>query len=106
MRGGNGLSSSPWRGKRACPASSPPSRRSQGLFNCPTIVNNVKTLASVPWIIENGAKAYAAIGTPESAGTHLFGLSGHVNQTGIGNCPSDAHDGIHREIREGREGGP
>jgi NADH-quinone oxidoreductase subunit F len=74
-------------GKKGMPRIKPPFPAVQGLFNCPTIVNNVKTLASVPWIIEHGAKAYAAIGTSDSAGTHLFGLSGHVNQTGYWELP-------------------
>lgn len=74
-------------GKPGKPRIKPPFPAVVGLFGCPTIVNNVKTLCSVPWIISNGAKAYASIGTPESAGTHLFGLSGHVNQTGYWEMP-------------------
>ncbi len=74
-------------GKKGMPRIKPPFPAVQGLFNCPTIVNNVKTLASVPWIIEHGAAAYAAIGTDDSCGTHLFGLSGHVNQTGFWELP-------------------
>ncbi len=74
-------------GKKGMPRIKPPFPAIQGLFGCPTIINNVKTLCSVPWIIANGAKAYAAIGTQESAGTHIFGLSGHVNQTGYWEMP-------------------
>src|SRR5208282_2127242 len=74
-------------GKKGMPRIKPPFPAVQGLFNSPTIVNNVKTLASVPWIIDHGSKAYAAIGTPDSAGTHLFGLSGHVNQGGYWELP-------------------
>ncbi len=74
-------------GKKGMPRIKPPFPAVQGLFNCPTIVNNVKTLASVPWIIEHGAAAYAAIGTKDSTGTHLFGLSGHVNQPGFWELP-------------------
>ncbi len=74
-------------GKPGKPRIKPPFPAVVGLFGCPTIVNNVKTLASVPWIIANGAAAYAAIGTKESTGTHLFGLSGHVNQTGYWEMP-------------------
>lgn len=54
-----------------------------GLYDCPTIVNNAETLAAVPWIIENGADAYKAIGTEKSPGTKLFSVSGHVNKPGV-----------------------
>ncbi len=54
-----------------------------GLYDCPTIVNNVETLAAVPWIIENGAEAYTAIGTPQSPGTKLISASGHINKPGV-----------------------
>lgn len=74
-------------GKKGQPRIKPPFPAIVGLFGCPTIVNNVKTLASVPWIIEHGAAAYAALGTPESAGTHVFGISGHVHQTGYWELP-------------------
>ncbi len=74
-------------GKPGKPRIKPPFPAVVGLFGCPTIVNNVKTLASVPWIIANGAPAYAVIGTKESTGTHVFGLSGHVNQTGYWEMP-------------------
>jgi NADH-quinone oxidoreductase subunit F len=74
-------------GKKGQPRIKPPFPAVVGAFGCPTIVNNVKTLASVPWIIENGAAAYTALGTKESPGTHIFGLSGHVNQTGYWEMP-------------------
>lgn len=74
-------------GKPGKPRIKPPFPAVTGLFGCPTIVNNVKTLASLPWIIANGAKAYADIGTSESTGTHIFGLSGHVNQPGYWEMP-------------------
>ena len=74
-------------GKPGKPRIKPPFPAVVGLFGCPTIINNVKTLSSVPWIIANGAAAYMAIGTKESAGTHVFGLSGHVNQTGYWEMP-------------------
>ena len=74
-------------GKPGKPRIKPPFPAVVGLFGCPTIINNVKTLSSVPWIIANGAAAYTAIGTKESAGTHVFGLSGHVNQTGYWEMP-------------------
>jgi NADH-quinone oxidoreductase subunit F len=74
-------------GRKGQPRIKPPYPASRGLFGCPTIVNNVKTIASVPWIISNGGRGYASIGTRESSGTHLFGLSGHVNQTGYWELP-------------------
>jgi len=58
-------------GKKGQPRIKPPFPAIVGLFGCPTIINNVKTLSSVPWIIDNGAKAYAALGTQESPGTHI-----------------------------------
>lgn len=54
-----------------------------GLYNSPTIVNNVETYAAVPWIITNGADAYAAIGTEKSKGTKLISASGHINKPGV-----------------------
>lgn len=54
-----------------------------GLYNCPTIVNNVETLAACVWIMENGADAYAAIGTEKSKGTKLISASGHINKPGV-----------------------
>ncbi len=74
-------------GKPGKPRIKPPFPAVVGLFGCPTIINNVKTLSSVPWIISNGAAAYTALGTKESPGTHIFGLSGHVNQTGFWEMP-------------------
>jgi NADH-quinone oxidoreductase subunit F len=74
-------------GKKGQPRIKPPFPAIVGLFGCPTIINNVKTISSVPWIIDNGAKAYSALGTQESPGTHIFGLSGHVNQTGYWEMP-------------------
>ena len=46
-------------------------------------MNNTETLAAVPWIIENGAKAYASLGTEKSPGTKLFSASGHINKPGV-----------------------
>ena len=74
-------------GKKGQPRIKPPFPAIQGLFGCPTIVNNVKTLSSVPWIIANGGAAYAAIGTKDSTGTHIFGLSGHVQNGGYWELP-------------------
>ncbi|HPQ22116.1 MAG TPA: NADH-ubiquinone oxidoreductase-F iron-sulfur binding region domain-containing protein, partial [Saprospiraceae bacterium] len=61
----------------------PPYPAQQGLFNKPTIVNNVETLACVPFIIENGGEAFAKIGTEKSKGTKLVCLDGHFNKPGL-----------------------
>ena len=61
----------------------PPYPAVKGLFNKPTVVNNVETLACVPWIMKNGGKAFAAIGTPKSSGTKLLSLDGYFNRPGV-----------------------
>ena len=59
-----------------------PAQKGGGLYAEPTVVNNVETIANVPWIINNGADAFKAIGTEQSAGTKVFCVSGHVNKPG------------------------
>ncbi len=59
-----------------------PANKGGGLYGEPTVVNNVETLANVPYIITNGAAEYKKIGTEQSAGTKIFCLSGHVNKPG------------------------
>jgi len=61
----------------------PPYPTQQGLFNKPTVVNNVETLANLPFIMQHGGKAFAAIGTPKSTGTKLISLDGFFNRPGI-----------------------
>ncbi|MBU6341014.1 MAG: NAD(P)H-dependent oxidoreductase subunit E [Bacteroidetes bacterium] len=61
----------------------PPFPSVQGLFNQPTIVNNVESLASIPWILENGGATYAAIGPSNSTGTKLLSLDSFFNRPGI-----------------------
>jgi NADH-quinone oxidoreductase subunit F len=61
----------------------PPYPTQQGLFNKPTVVNNVETLANVPYIMQHGGKAFAAIGTPKSTGTKLISLDGFFKRPGI-----------------------
>ena len=61
----------------------PPYPTQQGLFNKPTVVNNVETLANLPFIFEKGGKAFAAIGTPKSSGTKLISLDGFFKKPGI-----------------------
>ncbi len=69
-------------GKRGQPRVRPPFPPSQGLYNKPTVVNNVETLTSVPYIIKNGADGYRKFGTEKSPGTKIFSLSGNVNKPG------------------------
>ena len=70
-------------GYRGYPRIKPPFPAVQGFLASPTVVNNVETLCALPWIINNGAAAYAAIGTEKSKGTKLFSVSGHVNKPGV-----------------------
>ena len=74
-------------GKKGEPRPKPPFPAQVGLFGCPTIVNNVETLACVPHIINNGADWFASIGTPRNTGTKIFGLSGHINNPGLYELP-------------------
>jgi len=60
----------------------PPFPAIEGLYACPTVVNNVETLAAVPHIINNGGEWYASMGTEKSKGTKIFSLSGHVKKPG------------------------
>jgi len=70
-------------GKKGWPRLKPPFPAVAGLFGCPTVVNNVETLASVPAIIEKGAEWFAKLGTDKSGGTRLVCLSGTVNRPGV-----------------------
>src|SRR5688572_13041728 len=70
-------------GSRGWPKVKPPFPATHGLFGCPTVVNNVETLAALPWIIARGAAAYTAIGTEKSKGTKLFSVSGHIAKPGV-----------------------
>lgn len=74
-------------GKKGQPRSKPPFPAVAGLYGCPTIINNVQTIASLPFIIAKGADAYKAYGTEKSPGTHLFGISGHVEKPGMYELP-------------------
>jgi NADH-quinone oxidoreductase subunit F len=74
-------------GKRGYPRIRPPFPAVVGLYGCPTVINNVETLSSVPAIILRGAEWYANLGTPKNGGTRLFAISGHVNRPGIYELP-------------------
>ena len=74
-------------GKRGTPHIRPPYPAVKGLNNMPTLVNNVETLALVPWIINNGAKAFNSIGTEKSKGTKVFALAGKISKGGLIEVP-------------------
>lgn len=74
-------------GKNGEPRPKPPFPAQVGLFGCPTIVNNVETLAFVPHIINKGPGWFAAIGTPKNTGTKIYGLSGCINKPGLYELP-------------------
>jgi len=69
-------------GKKGQPRFKPPFPASFGLYGKPTTINNTETFASVPWIINNGGDAFLTLGKPNSGGTKLFSVSGHVNRPG------------------------
>ena len=74
-------------GKRGLPRMKPPFPAIEGLYNCPTIVNNVETLASIPYIIDKGAAEFKKWGSEGGYGFKLFGVSGAVNKPGVYECP-------------------
>lgn len=74
-------------GFRGEPRVRPPYPVEKGLFDKPTVINNVETLANVPVIIRNGPEWYAAMGTENSKGTKIFSLAGQINNTGLIEVP-------------------
>ena len=74
-------------GKRGMPRPRPPFPAVKGLWDEPTIVNNVETLACVPYILREGAAAFASCGTEKSKGTKVFALGGKVNNVGLVEIP-------------------
>ena len=74
-------------GKRGMPRPKPPFPAQKGLWGKPTVINNVETLANVPYIIRNGAEWFARYGTEKSKGTKVFALTGKVNNTGLIEVP-------------------
>lgn len=75
-------------GKRGYPRVKPPFPAQNGLWGCPTTINNVETITNVPPIINKGWEWFASIGEPKHPGTILFGVSGHVNKPGVYELPS------------------
>jgi len=74
-------------GKRGMPRFRPPFPAQKGLWGKPTNINNVETFANVPWIIDNGAEAFAAMGTENSKGTKVFALAGKIARGGLVEVP-------------------
>ncbi len=74
-------------GKRGIPRIRPPFPAVAGLYQSPTVLNNVETFCSVPPILLNGGQWFADLGTPRNGGTRLFCLSGHVNKPGVYELP-------------------
>jgi bidirectional [NiFe] hydrogenase diaphorase subunit len=74
-------------GQRGWPRPRPPYPAEEGLWGCPTLINNVETFANVPPIIRNGGDWFAGIGTEKSKGTKVFALAGRVNNTGLIEVP-------------------
>jgi NADH:ubiquinone oxidoreductase subunit F (NADH-binding)/(2Fe-2S) ferredoxin len=74
-------------GKRGQPRAKPPFPVQKGLWGYPTIINNVETLANVPYIIRKGASWYAGMGTEKSKGTKVFALTGKIQNSGLIEVP-------------------
>ncbi|MCX6926091.1 MAG: NAD(P)H-dependent oxidoreductase subunit E, partial [Verrucomicrobia bacterium] len=74
-------------GRRGMPRLRPPFPAQSGLWGKPTLINNVETLAMVPWIIRHGAAAFASMGTATSKGTKVFSLAGKVRRAGLIEVP-------------------
>ncbi len=74
-------------GKRGEPREKGPYPAEFGLYGCPTLVNNVETFASIPWIIGHGGEKFSALGTKDSPGTKLFALAGKINRGGLIEVP-------------------
>lgn len=74
-------------GERGMPRVKPPRTVEQGLFGCPTVLNNVETFANVPIIINSGIDEYKKYGTKDSPGTKAFALTGNVVNTGLIEVP-------------------
>ena len=104
-------------GKRGMPRMRPPYPSTSGLWEAPTVINNVETMANVPSIINNGADWYAKIGTEKSKGTKVFALAGQLRNTGLIEVPMGItlHEIVNemgggvpgdREFKAAQTGGP
>jgi bidirectional [NiFe] hydrogenase diaphorase subunit len=90
-------------GRRGMPRPRPPYPAESGLWNSPTLINNVETYANIPPIIRNGADWFASIGTATSKGTKVFALAGKIRNTGLVEVPMGT---TLRQIVEDIGGGP
>ncbi|HEX8143248.1 MAG TPA: NADH-quinone oxidoreductase subunit NuoF [Pyrinomonadaceae bacterium] len=86
-------------GLRGHPRMKPPFPAIAGLYQCPTVVNNVETLTAVPDIIKMGGEAYQKLGTEKSGGTKVWSVSGHVNRPGVYELPM-GYDDMEKFIME------
>jgi NADH-quinone oxidoreductase subunit F len=104
-------------GNRGMPRPRPPFPAEKGLFGKPTTINNVETLANIPWIIRNGATVYSALGTEKSKGTKVFALAGKIKHGGLIEVPMGitlneiineigGGTGTNREVKAVQMGGP
>lgn len=75
-------------GEKGQPRLKPPFPAQIGVFGAPTLVNNVETIADIPYIIEHGGDAFRALGTEKDGGTRLYGVSGYVNKPGVYELPA------------------
>ncbi len=78
-------------GRRGLPRPRPPFPANYGLFGCPTLINNVETLANIAPIIRRGGAWFAGIGTEKSKGTKVFALAGRISHTGLIEVPMGIH---------------
>ena len=95
-------------GRRGTPRIRPPFPASSGLWGRPTNINNVETLANIPWIMQHGSDPFAALGTADSKGTKVFALAGKVVRGGLVEVPmgisiNEIIFDICGGIRDGRE---
>ena len=74
-------------GERGMPRPKPPFPAVKGLFGCPTVINNVETLANIPLILERGGAWFKNIGTEDSPGTKVFALTGKIEHSGLVEVP-------------------
>ena len=74
-------------GKRGHPRIKPPFPALVGLFDCPTVINNVETLAAATLVMRHGPEKYKSVGTEKSPGTKMFSVSGHVKKPGVYEIP-------------------
>lgn len=74
-------------GKRGWPRLKPPFPAVEGYMRCPTVVNNVETLAYVPFVVEMGGAAFAALGSERNGGLRMYSISGRVNKPGVYELP-------------------